>query len=276
MKALQMQHQLTSWRFSTSSPVAPHVGLHMNQFQAQSNADSLIDTLPKISVEHQKDTNTHCSQMVNHQRLERSQKNENVNAWLSNNLISQLVDVDNLNDIITIYKSQFVKSEMALKDLTKELKISFSDWLGKMTFYSDLLEPLIKQNWHNGLLLSICMMPVEKVPSARKTKERGSDFEKDPVSMVTFPKNSFNGYLKQIVDIHIYKLQQILSCAFIRTVTVSELQEEVGEMVAMVIDMLLEMQGMKISMEEYVVLKVVLFLSQGRLQYLLQTKHNIC
>ena len=138
-----------------------------------------------------------------------------------------------------------------LAQLGDDIVSQLVDWTQKLPYYDRLPLPLhtelLTTKWHELVVLSMVVhISRNQSPSS-------------PSNQNEFVKETANSYLERIHHFMRSMLQ--------KSITFDELQEEIGEVINKMTFILSILQKLGVTQEEYVCLKVLVLLSQGKNHY---------
>lgn len=169
-------------------------------------------------------------------------------------MIKTLIDCDEFQDIATLQNLDELLDHNA--DLSEKLcsigdSIVFKlvQWTKRLPFYLELPVEvhtrLLTHKWHELLVLTT---------SAYQAIHKASD------QLTTILETDFN----QEVESNLCTLQSCLISMMGREITIEQLRQDVGLMIERITHVTLMFRQIKLTMEEYVCLKVITMLNQGK------------
>ncbi|XP_013417219.1 uncharacterized protein LOC106178547 [Lingula anatina] len=180
-------------------------------------------------------------------------------------MLQLLVNIDNHGELMSIYCSNLApgdSGQIMLNDRSKEYQNNLMCWFNKLQFQKQALVNLTKEKWHHVLLLSLCAHHCWKLDSSNSGGGKdGKSNSSGCEAVVLHQGNSSSNHQRHLHEVCMHKIQQMLSCAFLRTVTQSEIRAEAGDTVDRVAQVMQALCKLAPTLEEYVCLKLVLLLN---------------
>ncbi|KAF5293842.1 hypothetical protein FQR65_LT10980 [Abscondita terminalis] len=187
-----------------------------------------------------------------------SSRDRNFSIEYTLSMIQTLIDCDEFQDIATLQNVDDLldhKSDLSEKlcQIGDSIVYKLVQWTKRLPFYLELPVEvhtrLLTHKWHELLVLTTSAFQAIHAKS------------KSPVEQLTsIPEPDFN----EEVSNNLCTLQSCLTSMMGRSITMDQLQQDVGLMVEKITHVTLMFRRIKLSMEEYVCLKVITMLNQGK------------
>ncbi|XP_059479904.1 hormone receptor 4 isoform X2 [Neocloeon triangulifer] len=183
-------------------------------------------------------------------------------------LIQTLIDCDEFQDIATLRNLEELldhKSDLSEKlcQIGDSIVYKLVQWTKRLPFYLELPVEvhtrMLTHKWHELLVLTTsAYQAIHGKPFDQET-----DFNQEVRICTIFFFTSVNMFLEQVAN-NLSTLQACLSSMMGRHITMDQLRQDVGLMVEKITHVTLMFRKMSLRMEEYVCLKVITMLNQGR------------
>ncbi|CAG0903254.1 unnamed protein product [Darwinula stevensoni] len=173
-------------------------------------------------------------------------------------MIQQLLGCDDFEDIATLKNLEELldsKAELSAKlcQIGDSIVYKLVQWTKRLPFYSELPVEvhtrLLTQKWHELLVLTTSAY--QALHGANKLASTSSD--------------GTQAHFPQEVSNNLCTLQTCLTSMMGRPITMDQLREEVGSMVEKLTHVTLMLRRLRVRKEEYVCLKVIAMLTQGKM-----------
>ncbi|XP_076028781.1 uncharacterized protein LOC143017784 isoform X3 [Oratosquilla oratoria] len=172
-------------------------------------------------------------------------------------MIRMLIDCDDFEDIATLRNMDDLLDHSSdysakLYQLGDSIGIKLVHWTKRLPFYQELPvevhTQLLKHKWHELLVLNTSAY--QAIHGLHKLGSRSSD--------------GTEAEFHQEVSNNLCTLQTCLTSMMGRPITMDQLRQEVGVMVEKITHVTLALRRIKVQVEEYVCLKVIAMLNQGK------------
>ncbi|KAF5294297.1 hypothetical protein FQA39_LY13441 [Lamprigera yunnana] len=187
-----------------------------------------------------------------------SSRDRNFSIEYTLSMIQTLIDCDEFQDIATLQNVDDLldhKSDLSEKlcQIGDSIVYKLVQWTKRLPFYLELPVEvhtrLLTHKWHELLVLTTSAFQAIHAKSKLPVEQ-----------MTSIPEPDFN----EEVSNNLCTLQSCLTSMMGRSITMDQLQQDVGLMVEKITHVTLMFRRIKLSMEEYVCLKVITMLNQGK------------
>ncbi|KAG5890415.1 hypothetical protein JTB14_017636 [Gonioctena quinquepunctata] len=231
------------------------IGLQFKHEQTSSIPSNLVNgTILKTAL-------TNPSEVIRlRQRLDSavsSSRDRNFSVEYSISMIKTLIDCDEFQDIATLHNLDELldhNTDLSEKlcNIGDSIVYKLVQWTKRLPFYLELPVEvhtrLLTHKWHELLVLT-----TSAYQAIHKTAAAGDH-------MNTMLKVDFS----QEVESNLCTLQNCLTSMMGREITIEQLRQDVGLMIERITHVTLMFRQIKLTMEEYVCLKVITMLNQAR------------
>ncbi|XP_031334124.1 hormone receptor 4 isoform X2 [Photinus pyralis] len=187
-----------------------------------------------------------------------SSRDRNFSIEYTLSMIQTLIDCDEFQDIATLQNVDDLldhKSDLSEKlcQIGDSIVYKLVQWTKRLPFYLELPVEvhtrLLTHKWHELLVLTTSAFQAIHAKSKASVEQ-----------LTSIPEPDFT----EEVSNNLCTLQSCLTSMMGRSITMDQLQQDVGLMVEKITHVTLMFRRIKLSMEEYVCLKVITMLNQGK------------